>query len=139
MALAPAYAAAIALPAWTLTAVASPSVTGDHVRFAERLFGVGLSAEFLVAAKYLVKPAGSICLIYHTSRLTDCLAEAERQHLVPVRLRFVHGSPEAEARMFLVELVKGRKGELAVLSPCFVSGIGDERAEMPHGKGGETG
>jgi tRNA1Val (adenine37-N6)-methyltransferase len=96
-------------------------------------------AEFLAAAKYLVKPAGSICLIYHTSRLADCLAEAERQRLAPVRLRFVHGSPEAEARMFLVELVKGRKGELTVLSPCFVSaGIGDERAEMPYSKGGET-
>lgn len=97
-------------------------------------------AEFLVAAKYLVKPAGSICLVYHTSRLADCLAEAERQRLAPVRLRFVHGSPEAEARMFLVELVKGRKGELTVLSPCFVSaGIGNERAEMPYRKGGKTG
>lgn len=78
-------------------------------------------ADFLNMAKYLVKPSGSICFIYHTGRLAHCMAEAERQRLDPVRIRFVHWSAEAEARMFMVEMVKGRKREITVLPPCFVS------------------
>jgi tRNA1Val (adenine37-N6)-methyltransferase len=80
-----------------------------------------VQADFLAAAKYLVRPAGRIWFIYHTGRLAECLAEADRQRLAPVRLRFVHGAPDMEARMFLVELVKGRKGELTILPPCFVA------------------
>jgi tRNA1Val (adenine37-N6)-methyltransferase len=40
--------------------------------------------------------------------------------LSPVRLRLVHGNSAAEARMFLIELVKGRKCDLSVLPPLFV-------------------
>ena len=40
--------------------------------------------------------------------------------LSPVRLRMVHGNSTAEARMFLVELAKGRKCDLSVLPPLFV-------------------
>ena len=112
----------------------SPGAGRDRARH-ESTAGL---AEFLMAAKYLVKPAGSICLIYHTSRLADCLAESERQRLAPVRLRFVHGSPEAEARMFLVELVKGRKGELTVLPPCFVAARDGDGVVAPNSKEGET-
>ena len=77
--------------------------------------------DFLETAKYLVKRAGSICFIYHTSRLGDCLAEAGRRNLNPVRLRFVHWSPETDGRMFMVEMVKERKRDMVILPPCFVS------------------
>jgi tRNA1Val (adenine37-N6)-methyltransferase len=33
----------------------------------------------------------------------------------------VHGSLAAEAKMFLVELVKGRPGELKILPPLLVA------------------
>jgi tRNA1Val (adenine37-N6)-methyltransferase len=79
-------------------------------------------ADFLAASKYLVKLSGRICFIYHPSRLTEFLAEAAALKLAPVRLRMVHGNTAAEARMFLVELVKGRKGELKVLPPLIVYG-----------------
>jgi tRNA1Val (adenine37-N6)-methyltransferase len=78
-------------------------------------------ADFLIMAKYLVKPLGRICFIYHTSRLADCLAEAARLSLNPARLRFVHWSAEAEARMFMVEMLKDRRRELTVLPPCLIS------------------
>ncbi len=32
----------------------------------------------------------------------------------------VHGNRDAEARMFLAEVVKGRKGEMKILPPLFV-------------------
>jgi tRNA1Val (adenine37-N6)-methyltransferase len=73
--------------------------------------------DFLDVGKYLVKKEGAICLIHHISRLADSFVAMERLKLAPLRLRFVHGTPGTEARMFLVEAVKGRKGELKVLPP----------------------
>lgn len=79
-------------------------------------------ADFLAASKYLVKPGGRICFIYHPSRLPELLTEAAALKLCPLRLRMVHGNAAAEARMVLVEMVKGRKGELRVMTPFFVYG-----------------
>jgi tRNA1Val (adenine37-N6)-methyltransferase len=79
-------------------------------------------ADFLAAAKYLVHPGGRICFVYHPLRLPELFAEAARLKLAPLRLRMVHGSAAAEARIFLVEMAKGRRGELRVLPPLFVNG-----------------
>lgn len=94
--------------------------------------------DFLAIAKYLVKPAGRICFIYHLSRLGELLASAALLKLAPLRLRLVHGNAGADARMFLVELAKGRKGELKVLPPLFVYDEGgDYSREMERIQGGE--
>lgn len=77
-------------------------------------------ADFLSAAKYLVKESGRICFIYHTCRLAELMAQAALQKLAPLRLRMVHGHCAAPARMFLVELMKGRTGELRVEPPLMV-------------------
>ncbi len=61
-------------------------------------------ADFLYAAKYLVGSAGRICFIYHVSRLPELFAEALFLKLAPTRLRMVHGSAPAAARMVLVAL-----------------------------------
>ncbi len=76
--------------------------------------------DFLAAAKYLVRPSGRICFIYHPVRMAEFFTSAASLKLAPLRLRMVHGNGAAEARMFMVELVKGRKGELKVLPPLFV-------------------
>jgi len=79
-------------------------------------------ADFLAAAKYLVKPVtGRICLVYHPDRFVELMAEAVAQKLAVVRLRMVHGLPDAPAKVFLVELVKGRKNaDLQILPPLIV-------------------
>lgn len=79
-------------------------------------------ADFLAAAKYLVKPSGRICLIYHTCRLAELMAQAAVQKLAPLRLRMVHGNSRMEARMFMIEMAKGRTGELRVEAPLMVRG-----------------
>jgi tRNA1Val (adenine37-N6)-methyltransferase len=76
--------------------------------------------DFLSVAKYLVKPGGKICFIYHVSRLAEFIAAALLLKLAPLRLRMVHGSVLSEARMVLLELAKGRRGELQVQAPLFV-------------------
>ena len=77
-------------------------------------------ADFLASAKYLVKPTGRICFIFHPSRVTEFLTNAAGLKLAVTRVRMVHGSAASEARMFLVEMVKGRKADTRVLPPLFV-------------------
>jgi tRNA1Val (adenine37-N6)-methyltransferase len=77
-------------------------------------------ADFLASAKYLVKESGRICFIYHTCRLAELITQASLQKLAVLRLRMVHGTINAPARMFLVELMKGRTGELKVEPPLIV-------------------
>jgi len=88
--------------------------------------------DFLAIAKYLVKPSGRICMIYHPERLAELIAEATALKLATVRLQMVHGTIGAEARMFLVELVKGRKGTLQILPPLVVRNAdGSYTADRP--------
>lgn len=77
-------------------------------------------AEFLAAAKYLVKPSGRIWFIYHPDRLIEFIRCAGEQKLAISRLRMVHGNVNAPAKIFLVELAKGRKGTTAILPPLIV-------------------
>lgn len=98
------------------TGKVSPKVGRDDARHES----TATLADFLAAAKYLVKPAGRICFIYHPARLPELFAEAYLQKLAPMRLRLVHGTVEAEARMAMVEFAKGRRADLVVLPPLVV-------------------
>jgi tRNA1Val (adenine37-N6)-methyltransferase len=88
-------------------------------------------ADFLAVAKYLVKPGGMISFIYHPVRLAEFCAAASSLKLSIIRMRMVHGNSSAPARMVLLEMAKGRKGELEVIPPLFVYGDdGEYTAEM---------
>jgi len=77
-------------------------------------------ADFMAAAKYLVKPGGRICFIYHPSRLAEFIATATDMKLALLRLRMVHGTVGAEGKMFLAELAKSSRGGLTVEAPLIV-------------------
>lgn len=77
-------------------------------------------ADFLAVAKRLVKPGGSVCMIYHPERLPEMMAECLNIKLCPVRLQMVHGNYSLPARIFMIELLKGRKKALEVLPPIAV-------------------
>jgi tRNA1Val (adenine37-N6)-methyltransferase len=83
-------------------------------------------ADFLAAAKYLVKPSGRIWFVYHPDRLAEFICSANDQKLAVLRLRMVHGRVDAPARIFLAELAKGRRGETSVLPPFIVYGDNGE-------------
>lgn len=76
--------------------------------------------DFLSFAKYLVKPSGRICFVYHPARLPEFMILAAQLKLSINRLRFVHGTPSAEAKVFLVELCKGQKTGSTKLLPPFI-------------------
>lgn len=77
-------------------------------------------ADFLGAAKYLVKPGGRICFIHHPSRLAEFIACSQQLKLALLRLRMVHGTLDGKATMFLAELAKGSRGGLTVEAPLVV-------------------
>ncbi len=93
--------------------------------------------EFLAAAKYLVRPGGRICFVHLPARLGEFLAAAAHLRLAPLRLRLVHGTPEADARIFLMELAKGRAGDLQVLPPLFTQGVSGDSVGETLPKGGK--
>ena len=76
--------------------------------------------DFLAVSKRMVRPGGSVCMIYHPERLSELLAACLGMNLCPVRLQMVHGDFSLPARMFLVEMLKGKKGALQVLPPISV-------------------
>lgn len=90
-------------------------------------------ADFLRAAKYLVKPAGRICFIHHPDRLTEFIRIAGELKLGLLRLRMVHGKEGGSAKMFLAELAKGRKDAVTVEPPLFVYDLRGEYTEEAAG------
>ncbi len=105
----------------------SPKAGRDTARH-ESTAGI---ADFLSVAKYLVKPSGRIGFVYHPDRLAEFIHCAAGLNLALLRLRMVHGSLDAPARIFLAELAKGRRGATAVLPPLIVHGSdGDYTPEV---------
>ncbi len=92
----------------------------DPGRLAGRHETTAQLADFLAAAKYLVKPSGRICMVYHIDRLSDLMVEAQKQKLTLIRLRMVHGLPELPAKLFLVELAKGSKNSALQVMPQLI-------------------
>ncbi|MEI6207752.1 MAG: methyltransferase [Desulfuromonadales bacterium] len=77
-------------------------------------------ADFLAAAKYLVKPSGRICFIQLPSRLAEFIALATEMKLSLLRLRMIHNNAESPATIFMAELAKGRRSTPVVEAPLFV-------------------
>lgn len=77
-------------------------------------------ADFMSIAKYLVKPGGRIYFIYHVSRLVELFAEAVALKLASLRLQMVHDNAWSEAGMFMVELAKGRRGDMTIDPPLVI-------------------
>jgi tRNA1Val (adenine37-N6)-methyltransferase len=95
-------------------------------------------ADFLTVAKYLVKPGGRICFIYHPTRLAEFIATAAGLKLALLRLRMVHGTMQAGAKMFLAELAKDSRGDVTVEAPLIVyGGDGEYTAEVARMLGGQ--
>ena len=59
-------------------------------------------------------------MTYPPIRLQETLRELENQKLFPSRIRFIHGNKNAEAKIFLIDAIKGKKSDLIVDSPLYV-------------------
>jgi tRNA1Val (adenine37-N6)-methyltransferase len=77
-------------------------------------------ASILEHSAPLLKPGGKIALAYPPLRLNETLTEMKTCELFPTRLRFIHGSREADAKIFLVEGIKGYRPDCVVEAPLYV-------------------
>ena len=80
---------------------------------------LSLSA-MLDKTKSILKKDGHITLAYPPIRLQETLYELGIRELFPSRVRFIHGSKNSEAKIFLVEATNQKKSDLIVDPPLYV-------------------
>lgn len=76
--------------------------------------------DLIRTAAYLLKHSGKFFLIYHPFRLAELITLLRGSKLEPKRMRFVHSSFGEEAKMVLIEAVKGSGTWLKILPPLYI-------------------
>ncbi len=76
--------------------------------------------DLLKTATYLLKHSGKLFLIYHPCRLAELVSLMQKARLEPKRMRFVHSRVGEEAKMVLVEAVKGSGTWLKIDPPLYL-------------------
>ncbi len=81
----------------------------------------------------LLTQGGRMILAYPPERLTEVLQHFKKNGLFPSRMQFIHGSIQAQAKIFLVEAIKGAKEDFIVMPPLCVynENSGAERSYTP--------
>jgi tRNA1Val (adenine37-N6)-methyltransferase len=74
-------------------------------------------SDLVSTAAYLLKHSGRFFLIYHPFRLAELITLLRDSKLEPKRMRFVHSMKGEEARMVLIEAVKGAGVWLKMTTP----------------------
>ena len=95
---------------------------------------IKLNLESLVKkGAMLLKPGGRMILAYPPQRLAEVLQSLRGQSLCPSRLQFIHGSGQVQAKIFLVDAIKGSHEDCVVLPPLCVynEDSGSERPYTP--------
>jgi len=90
----------------------------------------GEVGTFVEAARQLAGKKARVCFVYPAQELGMLLATLSAEGLHAKRLRFVHGTPEAPARVALVESQAGRPGGLHVMPPLVERGPRGYTPEM---------
>jgi tRNA1Val (adenine37-N6)-methyltransferase len=88
-----------------------------RVRPSEAKARCGDLAAFAHAARQVAGKRARVCFVYRAHELAALLASLESEGLHAKRMRFVHGTRDAMARVVLVEARPGRRGGLFVMPP----------------------
>lgn len=82
---------------------------------------IALTLEQLIEqAAYLLVPRGKLALIQRADRLPEALKLLTDYRFAAHRLRTVHANRRTEARMILLEAVKGSRSGLKIMSPLCI-------------------
>lgn len=76
--------------------------------------------KLMKGINYLLKPKGSLYLIFHPSRIIELFEGMRQLKIEPKRVRFVHPYHNEEAKMVLIEGVKYARPSLKIEKPLFV-------------------
>lgn len=83
-------------------------------------------------ASSLLREKGRFCIIYHPWRIAELFMNVHEQGFEPKRLRFVHSHAMSEAKMLLLEAVKGGRCGLKVEKPFFIYTANGTYSEEMH-------
>ncbi len=92
---------------------------GDEKAMARHEIMVSLS-DIVKSASSLLRHQGRFCAIHIPERLAEIIDIMRGNALQPKRLRFVHSHISSDAKMVLVEAVKGGRPGLKIESPLVV-------------------
>ncbi len=76
--------------------------------------------DLISTASYLLKHSGKFYMIYHPFRLAELISLLRKSRLEPKRIRFVHSRTGEEAKMVLIEAVKGSGIWLKISPPLYL-------------------
>ncbi|PKN76882.1 MAG: SAM-dependent methyltransferase [Deltaproteobacteria bacterium HGW-Deltaproteobacteria-10] len=82
----------------------------------------GSLKEFLLAAKYLLKPAGKVFTIYPAKRLAHLVSLFRANSIEPKRMKFVFSDDKSVAEFVLVEGRAGAREELKIEPSLVIYG-----------------
>lgn len=82
----------------------------------------GELATFVEAARQAAGRRARVCFVYPAQHLGELLGALAVEGLHAKRMRFVHATPDAPARVVLVEALAGRPGGLHVMPPLVERG-----------------
>jgi tRNA1Val (adenine37-N6)-methyltransferase len=82
---------------------------------------IKLSIKDLVKVGFtLLKHHGRLCIIHLPERLIEIIDTMKENNLEPKRMRFIHSNISTEAKMVLIEAVKGGRPGLKIEKPFFI-------------------
>lgn len=106
---------------------------GDERLVARHEIKLPLS-DLIRAASLILRHHGRFCMIHLPERMADIVRAMSGNAMEPKRLRFVHSNPASEAKMILVEAVKGGRPGIKTERPLFIynedGGHTDEMKQM---------
>jgi tRNA1Val (adenine37-N6)-methyltransferase len=80
----------------------------------------GSLKDFLTAAKYLLKPTGTVSTIYPAKRLVELVYLFRKNNIEPKKMKLVFSDRTSDAEFVLVEGRNGSREELKIDSPLFI-------------------
>jgi len=101
-----------------------------RIPIAEATARCGDLGAFVRAARQVAGRRARVCFVYRAQESAALLSTLAAEGLHGKRMRFVHGTPHAPARIVLVEAQASRPGGLFVLPPLIERDAGEYTREM---------
>ena len=76
--------------------------------------------DFLQTSRRMLRTGGRLCTIFTAERATDVLAQMRIVRVEPKMIRMVHSNRDADAKLILIEGVKGGRPGLKVAPPLIL-------------------
>lgn len=92
---------------------------GDEKAIARHEIMLSLK-DIVKTSSHLLKHHGRLCIIHLPERLAEILKTMSENELEPKRLRFVYSTISSEAKMMLIEAVKGGRTGLKIEKPLLI-------------------